>query len=46
MPMQEARCPICNARIGGRDHQVVEGVTSATELENELSEVMGTIRRH
>ncbi|KAL6886696.1 hypothetical protein HDV57DRAFT_398647 [Trichoderma longibrachiatum] len=34
MPMQEARCPECGARIGGRNHQAVEGMRHATEIEN------------
>lgn len=33
MPMQEATCPQCGARIGGRGHQAVDGVRAATELE-------------
>lgn len=31
--MQEARCPECGARVGGRSHQAVEGVTRAMEME-------------
>ncbi|KAF2638002.1 hypothetical protein P280DRAFT_456763 [Massarina eburnea CBS 473.64] len=34
MPMEEATCPECGARIGGGDHQVVEGVTRAMEMEH------------
>ncbi|TFA97633.1 NFX1-type zinc finger-containing protein 1 [Trichoderma ghanense] len=34
MPMQEARCPECGARIGGQNHQAVEGMRHATEIEN------------
>ena len=33
MPMEEARCPECGARVGGRNHQAVEGVTRATNME-------------
>lgn len=33
MAMEEARCPECGARIGGRNHVSVEGVTHATEIE-------------
>ncbi|PGH32819.1 hypothetical protein GX50_04359 [[Emmonsia] crescens] len=33
MPMQEATCPQCSARIGGNNHHAVEGVRPATELE-------------
>jgi len=36
MPMEEARCPTCGGRIGGRDHQAVEGVSRADDLEEEL----------
>ncbi|KAL7788203.1 hypothetical protein V8C37DRAFT_241026, partial [Trichoderma ceciliae] len=34
MPMEEARCPECDARIGGRHHQAVEGMRHAVEIEN------------
>ncbi|KAK4077913.1 uncharacterized protein Triagg1_3607 [Trichoderma aggressivum f. europaeum] len=34
MPMQEARCPECGARIGGRNHQAVEGTRQAVDIEN------------
>lgn len=37
MPMEEARCPQCNALIGGTEHQAVEGVRHAADLENELA---------
>ncbi|CZS93402.1 uncharacterized protein RCO7_07722 [Rhynchosporium graminicola] len=33
MPMEQARCIECGARIGGRDHQAVDGVTRAEEME-------------
>ncbi|ORY07796.1 NFX1-type zinc finger-containing protein 1 [Clohesyomyces aquaticus] len=33
MPMQQARCPECGAPIGGLQHQAVEGVTRATNME-------------
>ncbi|KAK4466113.1 hypothetical protein QBC42DRAFT_293724 [Cladorrhinum samala] len=33
MPMEEARCPECGARIGGQNHQAVAGVTRATSME-------------
>ncbi|CAH0045925.1 unnamed protein product [Clonostachys solani] len=34
MPMEQARCPECNAPIGGQNHQAVDGVRHATEIEN------------
>ncbi|ETS04326.1 P-loop containing nucleoside triphosphate hydrolase protein [Trichoderma reesei RUT C-30] len=34
MPMQEARCPECGARIGGQNHRAVAGTRHATEIEN------------
>lgn len=37
MPMEMARCPQCNAQVGGRDHEAVEGVRRADELEAELA---------
>ena len=33
MPMEEARCPECNALIGGQNHRAVDGVQRATEME-------------
>lgn len=32
MPMQEARCSECGATIGGQNHRLVEGVTTAREI--------------
>ncbi|KPM46450.1 hypothetical protein AK830_g203 [Neonectria ditissima] len=43
MPMEEATCPECGARIGGRGHVAVEGVRHATEIE-ELSGAFGGVR--
>lgn len=37
MPMEEARCPTCNAPIGGTNHQAVEGVTRADDLDAEVA---------
>ncbi|KAK1241600.1 hypothetical protein MKX08_001574 [Trichoderma sp. CBMAI-0020] len=34
MPMEQASCPECGARIGGRNHQAVEGMRHAAEIEN------------
>lgn len=34
MPMEEARCPECGARIGGQRHQAVAGTRHAVEIEN------------
>ncbi|KAL7762599.1 hypothetical protein ACKLNR_009134 [Fusarium oxysporum f. sp. zingiberi] len=33
MPMEEARCSECGAPIGGRNHQAVDGVTRAENME-------------
>ncbi|KAI9645838.1 hypothetical protein NHQ30_005273 [Ciborinia camelliae] len=33
MPMEQARCPECGARIGGQDHQLAEGVSRAENME-------------
>ncbi|CAG9977265.1 unnamed protein product [Clonostachys byssicola] len=33
MPMEQARCPECNAPIGGQNHQAVDGVRRAEEIE-------------
>ncbi|KAF1915145.1 hypothetical protein BDU57DRAFT_576497 [Ampelomyces quisqualis] len=34
MPMENARCPECGKRIGGQNHQAVEGVTRADNMEH------------
>ena len=36
MPMEEARCPECGARIGGHNHTLLEGVVRADDLEREM----------
>jgi hypothetical protein len=36
MPMQTARCPQCNAPIGGSNHQAAEGVQHAGDIEREF----------
>jgi hypothetical protein len=36
MPMERARCPQCDASIGGQNHTAVEGVTRAVDLEEQL----------
>jgi hypothetical protein len=36
MPMQTARCPQCNAPIGGSNHQAAEGVQHAGDIELEF----------
>ena len=33
MPMELARCPECNAQIGGQRHEAVSGVTRAENIE-------------
>ncbi|KAI4599940.1 hypothetical protein KJ359_001676 [Pestalotiopsis sp. 9143b] len=33
MPMEQARCPECGAPIGGQSHQLIAGVTRASEME-------------
>ncbi|KAK3947200.1 hypothetical protein QBC32DRAFT_355035 [Pseudoneurospora amorphoporcata] len=35
MPMELARCPECNAQIGGQHHQAVSGVTRAENIERD-----------
>ncbi|KAL7925000.1 hypothetical protein ACQKWADRAFT_284759 [Trichoderma austrokoningii] len=41
MAMEEARCPECGARIGGRNHQAVAGVRHASEIENLARDMNG-----
>ncbi|KAK7424141.1 hypothetical protein QQZ08_008747 [Neonectria magnoliae] len=43
MPMEEATCPECGARIGGRNHAAVDGVRHATEIE-EIARGIGGVR--
>jgi hypothetical protein len=33
MPMEQATCPQCNARIGGQNHEAAAGVTHADDIE-------------
>ncbi|KAF1995359.1 P-loop containing nucleoside triphosphate hydrolase protein [Amniculicola lignicola CBS 123094] len=39
MPMEMARCPQCDAPIGGQHHRPTEGVVRAEELEKELASI-------
>ncbi|KAF4437818.1 Zinc finger, CCCH-type [Fusarium austroafricanum] len=41
MAMEEAQCPECGARIGGRNHRSVEGVRRAVEIEEIAREMEG-----
>ena len=34
--MQTSRCPQCGVPVGGQSHQLVEGVTRATDLEQDF----------
>lgn len=34
--MQESNCPECGARVGGADHQLTEGNSRATDIEQEF----------
>lgn len=36
MPMETARCPQCDSPIGGQNHQPVEGVTAAEDMERQF----------
>lgn len=40
MPMQEAACPQCGARIGGRNHETVAGVRRAGDIETDMQNMM------
>jgi hypothetical protein len=39
LPMQLARCPACNAGIGGRSHRAVDGVTHAADIEQQFGDL-------
>jgi hypothetical protein len=39
MPMERARCPACNAGIGGESHRADEGVTHAGDIEARFGEL-------
>jgi hypothetical protein len=41
MAMEEAQCPECGARIGGRNHVAVEGVRHAVEIEEIARDMEG-----
>ena len=36
MPMETSVCPQCGAPVGGRDHQAVDGVTAARDIEEQF----------
>lgn len=36
MPMQLARCPECQAPVGGRNHEITSGVRHANDIEGKL----------
>lgn len=39
MAMQRSVCPECGAPVGGQNHQAVEGVTHATDLEGSFAQM-------
>jgi hypothetical protein len=39
MPMEASQCPQCGSPIGGRNHQAVDGVRPATDLEEQFGRV-------
>jgi hypothetical protein len=39
MPMEQTRCPHCDAAIGGQHHRPAQGVARAEELERELRDM-------
>ncbi|RAH81245.1 hypothetical protein BO86DRAFT_448597 [Aspergillus japonicus CBS 114.51] len=38
MPMEEARCPQCEAPVGGLNHQLAEGARPAEDIDQEFGE--------
>ncbi|RAH69049.1 uncharacterized protein BO66DRAFT_421080 [Aspergillus aculeatinus CBS 121060] len=38
MPMEEARCPQCEAPVGGLNHQLAEGARPAEDMDREFGE--------
>lgn len=38
MPMEEAKCPQCGAPVGGQDHEFVEGVTRAHDMDDDFAQ--------
>jgi hypothetical protein len=36
MPMETSTCPQCGATVGGQSHTAVEGVTRATDLDEQF----------
>ena len=39
MPMQQARCPQCEAPIGGQSHNLAEGVRRTDEWDTAANDV-------
>ncbi|WEW60086.1 hypothetical protein PRK78_005570 [Emydomyces testavorans] len=37
MPMEEAMCPQCGSLVGGRQHEIVPGVTQARDLDDQFA---------
>ncbi|KAL9093471.1 MAG: hypothetical protein Q9159_000325 [Coniocarpon cinnabarinum] len=44
-PMEETRCPQCGAHVGGRNHELAQGVEQAHELNREADELSGAMGR-
>jgi len=38
-PMEESRCPQCDAPIGGQNHQAADGVRHATDIEQDFGDM-------
>lgn len=38
MPMEEARCPQCEAPVGGLNHQLAEGARPAEDMDRKFGE--------
>ncbi|RAL12889.1 uncharacterized protein BO97DRAFT_389313 [Aspergillus homomorphus CBS 101889] len=38
MPMEEARCPQCEAPVGGMNHQLAQGARAAEDMDREFGE--------
>ncbi|QKX54498.1 uncharacterized protein TRUGW13939_01585 [Talaromyces rugulosus] len=38
MPMEQAQCPQCGAPVGGQDHEFVEGVSRAHDMDDDFAQ--------
>lgn len=45
MPMEQARCPECDAPVGGQQHRLVDGVQRANDWDHALDDAQDRMER-